>query len=646
MKTAMLFLILLLTAFLPLGRASVLAERDAEAPLYVKRVENLPDGFFMGMDVSSVLAEEASGVRYSDVNGAERDLFDILAENGVNLIRVRVWNDPFDGQGRGYGGGNCDILSAREIGLRATAAGMGLLVDFHYSDFWADPGKQMPPKAWADLSPEAKAEALYAYTRESLSLLRDAGIRVTMVQLGNETNGMLCGEKAWGDICTLMQAGSRAVREIFPEALIAVHFANPENADAYLYFADQLDAGGVDYDVFGTSYYPYWHGTLENLKNVLGSVARGHGKHVMVLETSYAYTLQDGDFSGNTIGEGGVYDQPYPFSVQGQANEVRGVIAAMTEIGGIGVCYWEGAWVPVGGGSHEENAEKWERYGSGWASSFAAEYDPDDAGKYYGGCACDNQAMFDFSGEALPSLAVFRLVQEGQETPLRVEALEDVTLQCDIDAPIVLPSAVPAVMNDNSRQLVTVVWEKIDEAALKAAGPTDSVISGEAGGLEATLRLRLVKSNYVVNGSFEESDRGMWRAIDYAACGELYAEEKKVDSLTGSWHWHFYSAQPNTVNFDLEQDILDLPAGIYAYRVSIQGGDAGGTDIYSYVKINGEIAAKQSTVITKWNDWHTPEITDISVQAGDTVTVGMHVQCDGKGAWGKIDDAELTNMGQ
>lgn len=636
---------LLTAAALLLSALPALSEAATET-LYVRRVENLPDGFFMGMDVSSVLAEEASGVTYKDQTGAERDLFAVLAENGVNLIRVRVWVDPFDSQGRGYGGGNCDIAAAVEIGKRAAAAGLPLLVDFHYSDFWADPGKQMTPKAWEGMKLEEKEAAVYEYTLNSLNQLKDAGASVAMVQLGNETNGALCGENSWRKIYRLMKSGSQAVREAYPEALVAVHFANPESADNYLSWASKLDYYHLDYDVFGTSYYPYWHGTLDNLKTVLSQIAETYGKKVMVLETSYAYTERDGDFSGNTIGEGGGYEKPYPFTVQGQANEVADVIQAMADIGGIGVCYWEGAWVPVGTSSWEENSAKWEQYGSGWASSFAAEYDPKDAGQYYGGCACDNQAMFDFSGKALPSLSVFKDVREGKEAPLRADALDEITLYCDINGSVVLPDTVPAVMNDNSRQATKVTWEAIDEAALKAAGPASYVLRGVTpDGQEATLHLNMIKYNFVRNGSFEEEDRSMWRVNDYAQAPQLYAEEKKTDSLTGSWHWHFYSDQADRVNFDLEQDVLELPAGQYVYRVSIMGGDTGNTVAYSYVKINGELTAKQDTVITKWNEWHTPEISGVTVQAGNLVTVGIHVECAGKGAWGKIDDAELNSLG-
>ena len=387
-------------------RGETVAEAETETEAKTESARSLPDGFILGMDLSSVLAEEASGVRYRDFDGSERDVFRLLAENGITHIRVRVWNDPYDAQGRGYGGGNCDVSCAARIGQRAAAAGMKLIVDFHYSDFWADPGKQTPPKDWADMDAAQKADALYAFTSESLQTVLDAGADVAMVQIGNETNQFLCGERDWDAIALLMRAGARAVRETCPGALVALHFTNPERPGAYAAYARELAARDVDYDVFASSYYPYWHGTLENLQTVLSGVAEKYGKKVMVMETSYACTAEDSDFFGNTVGAGG--EAGYPFTEQGQADAVRAVIDTVARIkNGIGVVCWEGAWISVGGGSWKENSALWERYGSGWASSFAAQYDPEDAGRYYGGCAVDNQAFFAPDGTARESLRVF-----------------------------------------------------------------------------------------------------------------------------------------------------------------------------------------------------------------------------------------------
>ena len=612
--------------------------------LYVRKAEHLPEDFFLGMDVSSVLSLEASGVRYRDTDGTEKDLFALLSENGVNLIRVRVWNDPFDSDGNGYGGGNNNIEAAVEIGRRAAAYGLPLLVDFHYSDFWADPSKQQTPKAWEGMDIKAKAEALYTYTADCLSRLKAEGIRVSMVQLGNETNGRMCGERIWMNIVHhLMKAGSRAVREVYPDALVAVHFTNPESADTMLNYASKLAYYDLDYDVFGTSYYPYWHGTLDNLRQVLGEIAETYGKKVMVMETSYAYTLEDGDFSGNTIGEGGGYEKYWPVTVQGQSNALQDVVRTVQEAGGIGVCWWEGAWIPVGTESFEENSRLWETYGSGWASSYAGSYDPADAGKYYGGCACENQAMFDFEGRALPSLATFRLLRTGQEVEVRPDAIDDPVLTCDLAGEIVLPETVSAVMNDGSRIELPVTWEAVDTAAMKASGPAEYTVQGVAEGMPATLLIRMVNFNYLINGDFEGEDTGEWVTDNFGGTEQLYIEEKKSDSLDGTKHYHFYSAAKDQVGFRLEQTVNNLPAGTYRFDVSIMGGDAGDYESYAYIKKGDEVSAECGLQITAWNAWH-EGACETEVEEGGSLTVGVYVRCGGAGAWGKIDGATLTRV--
>ena len=638
-----LFAILLILVLLP---AAVHGE---DSTLYVKKVDNLPEDFIFGMDVSSVIAEENSGVKYYDFNGNEADLFQVLADNGINVIRVRVWNDPYDAEGHGFGGGNCDIAAAVEIGKRAAAAGQKLLVDFHYSDFWADPGKQMVPRAWQDMKIEEKTEAVYAYTRDCLLQLKEAGVDVCMVQTGNETNGTMCGEKTWFNIQYLMQAGAKATREVYPEALVALHFANPENAESYKTYAKKMDYYQVDYDVFATSYYPYWHGTLDNLSAVLTDIADTYGKKVMVMETSYAWTEEDSDFSGNTIGGGGGIIKDYPFTPQGQANCIRNITDTVVNgtPAGIGVVYWEGAWITVGTNSWEENHELWEKYGSGWASSYAAVYDPKDAGKYFGGSAVDNQTFFDPEGKPLESLKVFRLMREGNEIAPAPDALEDVSVICDLAAPLQLPETVNAIMTDDSRQAVPVTWDLTEEQdrLMHESGPAQYEIPGEADGMPVKCFVSMVEYNYLTDYSFEE-DSGAWVTTDLKNADELYIEDKKTDSLTGSKHMHFWSAAKDSVEFTLEQTVTDLPEGKFRFSASIMGGDCGETDIYAYVKVDGEIVAMSEQMpITGYNDWHTGTTPAFDHPAGSEVTVGVYVKCQGSGngAWGKIDDCLLNS---
>ncbi len=613
--------------------------------LYVEQVPSLPEDFIFGMDASSVLAQEASGVKYYDFDGNEQDVFKTLAENGINYIRVRVWNDPYDENGNGYGGGNCDIDTALKIGKRATRYGMKLLVDFHYSDFWADPGKQMVPKAWQGMTIDQKEDAVYQYTKESLQKLKDAGVAVGMVQVGNETNGHVCGENSWDGMCRIFSAGSKAIREVLPEAKVALHFTNPETYDRYREYAEILHERQVDYDVFASSYYPFWHGTLENLQTELNHVSLVYDKEVLVVETSYAYTPEDTDFSGNTISDSSRVEKPYPYTVQGQANSVRDVIATVNRIhGGLGVVYWEGAWISVGQNSWEENHEKWEKYGSGWASSYASDYDPKDAGKYYGGCAVDNQAMFGPDGKPLQSLRIFNLVRYGNEVPVQIVEVMDANVNAVVGGTFELPETVQAVMNDGSLTDVPVQWDICDCAYTAEAGKYE--ITGTAEGLPVTAYLTVIEEggNLLLNGGFETGDLTGWTLTQYGNADELHVQNKPSDSIEGEHSFHFWGEKNDSVCFRLEQTVYNVPGGIYDFQISIMGGDGGKTDIYAYLIVDGDLVWTSPMHLMGYGQW---DVAYIGFDHGDDtsdVTIGIYVCCsgEGNGAWGSIDGAELT----
>ncbi len=361
-----------------------------------------------GVDISSILAVENAGVTFCNEYGRKQDIFRTLSEHGVNYIRVRVWNEPYDSRGNSYGGGNCDLYTAAEIGRRAAKYGMKLLVDIQYSDFWADPEKQTRPKYWIQHDHETLKGEIYKYTAWVLETISEAGGNIGMVQVGNETNCFFCGETDMYKICDLFASGDQAIRDFDRSVLIAHHFANPSTG-SYAWYAQVMDECNLDYDVFATSYYPYWHGTTENLTTVLKEIADTYNKYVMVAETAYPYTSEDGDTFGNAVSEdsdSAVFR--YDISVEGQAQCLTDVFQAVANVGekGIGVFYWEPAWLGVNGISWEEQSSLWKKYGSGWATDYAAEYDASVTGA--GGSSYDNQALFDFEGNSLKSLQVFR----------------------------------------------------------------------------------------------------------------------------------------------------------------------------------------------------------------------------------------------
>lgn len=615
------------------GAASA-ADGPVEAGITVPKVDGLPADFINGVDVSSVLSLEESGVVFRDDDGEPADLFDVLADHGITDVRVRVWNDPFDADGHGYGGGDVEVDRAVEIGERATDAGLGVLVDFHYSDFWADPGKQQAPKAWRDLSVADKATAVREYTTDALEQFAAAGVDVGMVQVGNETNNGVAGVTGWANMAQIFSAGSAAVREVFPDALVAVHFTNPETAGRYAGYAANLKSAGVDYDVFASSYYPYWHGSLANLTSVLKNVADTYGKKVMVAETSWAYTLDDGDGHGNTIDLPSEATQ-YPVSVQGQATAVRDVIQAVANVGaaGIGVFYWEPAWLPVGPPDElEQNKVLWERDGSGWASSFAGEYDPDDAGEWFGGSAWDNQALFAFDGTPLKSLNVFAYARTGAVAPREVTAVEKPAVTLQDGAAVTLPATVTITYNDGSTEKEAVTWA---ETAEYISGPGTYTIAGAtASGRTTTATVTVLAVNHLRNPGFEAADTSMWTVT-----GTGLTLRATDDPRTGTRSAHFYSGSAFTAT--LTQRATGLAAGTYTASAALQGDGENASSVAKITLASGSSSAAAPFELNGWKAWSTPVTDAVTVPANGAATVTISLSLSA-GAWGTIDDVVLA----
>ena len=599
------------------------------------------------MDASAVLSVEKSGAKYYGYDGKEQDVFETLAESGVNYIRLRVWNDPYDENGNGYGGGDNDVATAIELGKRATQYGMKVNIDFHYSDFWADPKRQHAPKAWEGMSADEKADALYDFTKESLTQILDAGVDVGMVQVGNEINNGMSGETDVPAVMGLLSAGSRAVREIADsygkDIQIVLHYTNIEDNEEVDTMAANLKEYGVDYDIFGLSYYPFWDGTNENMQNVAKNIMDRYGKKVVIAETSYCYTEKDGDGFGNSFD--GIEDavDGYAPTVQSQATMIRDICAAANEVGVLGVFYWEGTWIPVGS-EDQDNSALWEKYGSGWASSYSAEYDPDDAGLYYGGCSWDNQAMFDFTGHPLPSLNVFRYLKDGHTVPLAVDFIPQTTVSCDVGEALTLPETVEVVYNDRSADTqVPVSWDASQVAAIdtKKAG-TYTVDGTLSDGTAVTADVDVEMVNYVKNPGFEEADRSMWE-ISYAGENDpTDYQEKADDAHDGDFSLHFWS--DSDMDFSICQTLTDLPAGTYQLFAFAQGGDMESTsDLELYAVINGEEIGSDAFMLTTWTDWKQPKVDNIRIGDGDTLTIGVRMKCNAN-SWGTIDDFTLNRI--
>lgn len=380
--------------------------------------------FVKGMDLSTLLELERCGAKYYD-EGKEADILAIMKKYDVDTIRIRLWNDPWSESGESYGAGENDLKTSLEIAKRVTDAGFGVLLNFHYSDFWADPGKQFKPKAWASYGVEELEKAVYDFTLDTMNRFLESGVNITMVQVGNElSNGLLWPEGKvpnYDNIARFVNAGIRAVRKADERRILGVlngvnekcrelekipvmiHLDNGGNNALYREWFDNFTKRGEDFEIIGLSYYPFWHGSLQMLNDNMNDIAERYGKDLIIAEVSMGYTMEDykdyeklsdEERKGYATRPALVEKIEYPMTKQGQYDFMEDFLNRISHIKGgkgRGFFYWEPAWIPV--------------KGSGWATPASLKYieDPGPCGNEWA-----NQALFDYDGNALPTLQLIR----------------------------------------------------------------------------------------------------------------------------------------------------------------------------------------------------------------------------------------------
>lgn len=380
--------------------------------------------FIKGMDLSTLVELERCGVKYYD-EGKEMDILDIMKKYDVDTIRIRLWNDPWSETGESYGAGENDLPTSLEIAKRVTEAGFGVLLNFHYSDFWADPGKQFKPKAWASYGVEELEQAVYDFTLETMHTFLENGVNITMVQVGNElSNGLLWPEGKvpnYDNVAKFVSAGIRAVRKVDAERLageisgvceacakldkiqVVIHLDNGGWNGLYREWFDHYIKRGEDFDIIGLSYYPFWHGSLQALDDNMNDIAVRYGKDLIVAEVSMGHTMEDykdyeklsdEERKGYATRPALVEKIEYPMTKQGQYDFMEDFLNRISHVKdgkGKGFFYWEPGWIPV--------------HGSGWATPASLKYmqDPGPCGNEWA-----NQALFDYEGNALETLKLIR----------------------------------------------------------------------------------------------------------------------------------------------------------------------------------------------------------------------------------------------
>ena len=642
----------LCSLFSPVFAARGKASEAASQKIVVEKVEGLSDDFMRGVDISMIDQIEQSGGKFYDAQGKEADIFQILKDNGVNWVRIRLWNKPVyeedqrdkDGKvvakkGDKMGGGNNDLETDLRIAKRIKAAGLKFMLDFHYSDFWADPGKQYMPQEWKNLSPAQLEATVEKFTRETIDRFTAENAAPDAVQIGNELNSgfMWPVGQIWTNDPNVKIGGMKEFMKLLARAStgvrtaqngknikIIIHLADGGRQELYKWIFDEVKKAKIDYDIIGLSFYPYWHGSLDDLKANMEMIRKRYGKDMAVMETAYAFTEEDGDFQGNAFQ---VYsDEKYGYvpSVQGQATLVRDIINTVASVkGGCGVFYWEADSI-VWPGAHLSTTE-----GNTW----------------------ENQAMFSFDGKALPSLAVWNLVSGKGEVEnvwggsakngsgfVPYALAEDLKITTKPGTTPALPAKVKVIFTNDSEGLVDVMWESHNWANEKIGTVT---LNGTIAGVAFKPVAKVIvtdRQNLLADPSFESGKMGNWKLNGPgAAC---FMENNKSNAHTGKWTYKYWLG--SGFKSVLSQELKEIPNGVYELSVWAMGG--GGENNIRLFAANFDGTKKQVTskiVNTGWQDWHQYKIKVPVTDGKATVGIFLDTAPD---CWGNFDDIEFIKV--
>jgi arabinogalactan endo-1,4-beta-galactosidase len=331
----------------------------------------------LGADVSSLQRSLDLGAKYYNAAGTAADPLDILKSDGANYMRLRIWNSP----GSGYNN-KAKVLAEAKV---LKAKGFKILIDFHYSDTWADPGKQYPPAAWTSHTLAQLQTDVYNYTYDVCTSLKAQGTTPDSVQIGNEINVGLLWPKGqvvsnnFAPVASLLKQGYNATKACNSGTQVLIHTADADSDANARWFYDGIKAQGVTWDITALSYYCMWHGSLANLYNVIADVKSRYGKPVVIAETAYPFTASNADSESNSVGGSAPCDG-IAATFAGQATEFTYVQNTARNAGAIGVFYWEPTWYAI--------------KGNGW----------DPANINGTGDQWDNMATFDWTGHVNPNL--------------------------------------------------------------------------------------------------------------------------------------------------------------------------------------------------------------------------------------------------
>ncbi|MBP2111225.1 glycosyl hydrolase 53 family protein [Paenibacillus silagei] len=540
----------------------------------------IPQSFAKGADVSWLPQMEAEGYKFYNDQGDEEDLLQILKDHGIDSIRLRAFVNPSDDPINGHNSTEEMVTLAS----RVSALGFRVMVDLHYSDSWADPGKQVTPAAWASDNLEQLKAHVSEYTTEVMQALKTAGVTPEWVQIGNEiNNGMMHPLGSYSNtanLVELIQAGSHAAKAVFPETKIIIHRANGADTGVDPFYAGLVEAGlkDSDYDIIGLSYYPdsIYTSSINELSSNMNLLAAKYGKEVMVVEVG-------GDVSKNV-------DNVYNMLVA-----VQDGVKAVPGGQGTGVFYWAPEGVYFGYGLSAWNPDG--------KPSFAMDAFIDGA-------------------SAINRVPVQSVKVEKQTAILEVGGTGSV--KATISPANATYKGLTFTSSDEA--IVKVDKYKGTISGLAAGTSTVTAVTYDGGFTDSTEITVSPSTSFIQNPGFEDGLNG------WTVSGDSAAVNVESDAHSGSAALHYWSS--GAAEFQISQTVTGLENGTYQLSAWVSGG--GGEETAEIFAGN----QKQPFVNTGWQQWSNPTIDTVEVTDG-TLTLGANLKYAGD-KWGNIDDFKLV----
>ena len=562
----------------------------------VKKLNNMSQSSIRGMDISSYTALKKAGVKYYDFDGKETSLLKVLHDNGVNYIRIRIWNDPTNEKGETYGGGANDVAAGLEIAKEAAQYDMKLLLDFHYSDFWADPGQQRKPKDWENLSFKELKEAVFSYTRDTLTALKEEDVLPDIVQIGNEIrSGLLFPDGELPDYTKMVQlvnAGIRGARAAAgkDEMQVMIHL---DQGGRYFYLKEWFDcsfeAGLEDFDLIGLSYYPFWHGTFTDLKETMTKLIQDYKKPIMVVETAHAWRKSAHGF----IDEQQEKIAGFPATPAGQKQVldlVANIVASLPDEMGQGIYYWEPICVPKDGEG-------------GWS---------------------ENMGLLEEKGTIMEGIRSFLFTRNDAcpEKPAKIYEPEPMTVVKDEACG--LPEMLPVLLYDGMVEQRRVNWNEVPDT--RVTGEYDVTGNVEGVPFAAHAKICVVEElpeaeNLLLDVGWEDG-LARWNVekSEDAVAVQLFPEF--VDPFPAPPVNAVRVEAPKNFTFSICQTVKVQEAGTYTLSVAFQGTDTTNVDVRLF--LNTEEGKEETVIHPTEHAWTGYKVT-CEIRKPQEVTAGIRI---------------------